>query len=438
MKRRGIKSTVIVAVMMVWIGILRLCAVEAKEDKINDAKKGIVEIYAGFTKDSETFYKIDQSCGFVISNRDGKAYVVTNDAPIQISDADIKKYCKDHNISYKDGSMTRSIQIIIKSDVKAEATVTVESKKQNYCILEVDGGLSEKVPLTLGTRESIVIGDKVYSMGFKNEEDTTTEFSASNVKIYEGSVQDTETNKDGLYYIQHSAAVTSDNTGGPVLNEDGYVIGLNDATLTNEDQKIYYAFPMDEIREVLDNYEINYESKDRISTINSFNRKIIWILTVTLVILAGRLIYLLWWKRKNIEYFKNKEILKKQRSITEEKAQKEQEEDIEIEKTMVIKRVDKKGMLIRVQDGKRKYIDHPEWTIGKEEKNHCVISENPAISRKHAKILWNKDTYYIMDLGSVNGTFVNGVEVKGENKIQLHHGDKIVLANEVFEFREEL
>ena len=535
MKRRGIKGIVTAVVMVFCICMFGLFSVEAKEDKIDKAKNGIVEIYAGFTKDSGKFYKIQHSCGFVLSNQDGQAYVVTNYTPMQISDSDIQNYCKDHNISYNNGSTTKSIQIVIKRDVKAEAVVKAESKQQNYCILQVDGGLSEKDPLTLGAKESVVTGDKVYSLGFKidaDEEDDATEFSASDVKIYEGSVQDTGANKDGLFYIQHSARVTSGNTGGPILNENGYVVGLNDGTLANEDREMYYALPIDEVREVLDNYEINYESKDRILTINSYrkllkeceaavnsreyktksrqqlsevlqqaytiensrdvdmeametsavqlneakaklekkmtlSRKIVWVLAVTLAALAGWLVYLLFWKRKNIEYF-NAEVSKEQVATENEEEDrkemwKEPEEDMGIEKTMIVsegtvvlgsspeeykmrlkrelmtqfKRRNTKAALINVQNGTRQSIDQPEWTMGKEDKNHCVISENRAVSRKHAKILWKKETYYIMDLGSVNGTFVNGVEVEGENQIQLHHGDKIVLANEVFEFREE-
>src|SRR5699024_7764863 len=45
-------------------------------------------------------------------------------------------------------------------------------------------------------------------------------------------------------------------------------------------------------------------------------------------------------------------------------------------------------------------------TIGRSNKNHIVIKD-PFISKKHIKIYKDKGQYFIEDLGSSNGTYVN-------------------------------
>ncbi len=50
-------------------------------------------------------------------------------------------------------------------------------------------------------------------------------------------------------------------------------------------------------------------------------------------------------------------------------------------------------------------------TIGRAPENDIVI-ENLAVSRNHAVITWENDRFYLEDLGSSNGSFINGVKVK--------------------------
>lgn len=82
-------------------------------------------------------------------------------------------------------------------------------------------------------------------------------------------------------------------------------------------------------------------------------------------------------------------------------------------------------------------INKADFIIGKsEEAADYAVKDNSVISRQHASIKWNKDNYYIYDLNSVNGTFVNGKKIDGTGtKLSAH--DKVVLANETFEFIEE-
>ena len=53
-------------------------------------------------------------------------------------------------------------------------------------------------------------------------------------------------------------------------------------------------------------------------------------------------------------------------------------------------------------------------TIGRDE--HCtVVLHSPQVSRNHAEVLLEGRTALVRDLGSSNGTFVNGRRVQGRS-----------------------
>lgn len=61
----------------------------------------------------------------------------------------------------------------------------------------------------------------------------------------------------------------------------------------------------------------------------------------------------------------------------------------------------------------------------------CVI-DNQTVSRKHALLTFECGIYYVEDLGSTNGTFVNGSRIPSYEPIQIKEGDEISFANERF------
>jgi pSer/pThr/pTyr-binding forkhead associated (FHA) protein len=78
-------------------------------------------------------------------------------------------------------------------------------------------------------------------------------------------------------------------------------------------------------------------------------------------------------------------------------------------------------------------INAPEVEIGKASHNHIVLTQ-PTVSNTHAVILARAGGYSIVDLGSSNGTFVNG-ERLGDEARTLQHGDKIQVAEALLTFR---
>jgi len=79
----------------------------------------------------------------------------------------------------------------------------------------------------------------------------------------------------------------------------------------------------------------------------------------------------------------------------------------------------------------RYVFDKDIVSIGRSRDNDVVI-ENLAVSRNHARIRHESGRYFVSDLNSANGTFVNGVQVtRGE----LFHGDVIAIGKHKITFK---
>jgi serine phosphatase RsbU (regulator of sigma subunit) len=72
-----------------------------------------------------------------------------------------------------------------------------------------------------------------------------------------------------------------------------------------------------------------------------------------------------------------------------------------------------------------------EMVIGRDALCEIVVPVR-TISRRHARVGKDKEGYYVEDLGSVNGTYVNGQRLEG--RARLTHDDRIRISQNVFQF----
>lgn len=68
-------------------------------------------------------------------------------------------------------------------------------------------------------------------------------------------------------------------------------------------------------------------------------------------------------------------------------------------------------------------IDRGSLTIGRDHSNDIHI-DNPAVSSRHAKILTLLNESFIEDMGSTNGTYINGSKIDNHT---LQNGDSIFI-----------
>lgn len=89
--------------------------------------------------------------------------------------------------------------------------------------------------------------------------------------------------------------------------------------------------------------------------------------------------------------------------------------------------------LIVHEDGTRREVslDRPTVTIGRLPECEVVLNDRGA-SRRHAQIRANDDVFTLTDLGSTNGTRLNGQTVQSR---ELEDGDRITIGSTILEFR---
>jgi len=84
------------------------------------------------------------------------------------------------------------------------------------------------------------------------------------------------------------------------------------------------------------------------------------------------------------------------------------------------------GMVIPLQ---------PETSVGANRANDLVIHD-PYVSRQHARLRWDGLNWWIRDLGSRNGTFINEQRCPAHHELRVPFGARLRMGDEVFELLE--
>lgn len=79
-------------------------------------------------------------------------------------------------------------------------------------------------------------------------------------------------------------------------------------------------------------------------------------------------------------------------------------------------------------------LEGEQLTIGRKPDNDLVI-DNPAVSGHHAKVARVQSVYFLEDLGSTNGTFINEKKI---DKKQLRDGDRVTIGKHLLLFEDEV
>ncbi|HEX75182.1 MAG TPA: FHA domain-containing protein [Dehalococcoidia bacterium] len=80
------------------------------------------------------------------------------------------------------------------------------------------------------------------------------------------------------------------------------------------------------------------------------------------------------------------------------------------------------------------HLTQPITTIGRSADNQVVLGDE-LVSRHHARVEWAEGVPWIIDLGSANGTLVNGTTIEPKVSVPLKEGDVIGIADFTLTFR---
>lgn len=190
------------------------------ESAVSSARNGVVRILAAKPDGSANL-----GSGFAVGQAgEPSAVFVTNKHVVENSSA-VYLLLDDRWSETEDGSAL-NMEYVVRCDVVYEPETYPD-----YAILLADRIVTERVALPLMPAALAEPGETIYAIGFPSVSDQVTEGYSANVDavtVTTGTISRmahlAETDTD---VIQIDASVNHGNSGGPLITEEGYVIGLN-------------------------------------------------------------------------------------------------------------------------------------------------------------------------------------------------------------------
>lgn len=141
-------------------------------------------------------------------------------------------------------------------DTNVEATVheNAQSDVLDFAALQLSEKIYGRQPLVLGDSDVIKQRDNVYAYGFPADSISNKNFNTKDDVSISSGIVSKVTVTGSVDIIEHTAQLNNGNSGGPLLNEAGEVVGINEFIV---DQK-NYSIQINAIKEILDTWGIPY------------------------------------------------------------------------------------------------------------------------------------------------------------------------------------
>lgn len=291
----------------------------------------------------------------------------------------------------------------------------------DYAVLRAGEAPEGRVALPLLADDAdVAVGDSVYALGYPGSSDETEEGSygsslvadVDDVTVTSGVVSrfSEGSSLGNTRLIQHDAQINHGNSGGPLIDESGAVIGINTYGIGGDastgDVNSYYSVRISYVRDKLDELGISYDVAGGGA----------WVfIVIGLVIVLAAAAFVLW--KKGLIRFALPKLPKRKGKAS--------------------------GMgldELRIQcvsgafAGKR-FALSPQVRMGRDPtKNDLVFPDGTqGVSGVHCVLIYDSaaGSLYIKDLGSTFGTFVNGGKrLAPSQAMPLNVGDRFSLGSE--------
>ncbi len=149
-----------------------------------------------------------------------------------------------------------SIQVTLYNGETYDATYIGGEELNDVAVLKID--VSGLKPVVLGDSDTLVVGEQVSTIG-----NALGSYSFSQTSGYVSGVGRTVTMSDGtvMNMIQTDCTINSGNSGGPLFNQYGQVVGITSAKLSNNGDSsdaaiegIGFAIPINDVIDIITDY----------------------------------------------------------------------------------------------------------------------------------------------------------------------------------------
>jgi hypothetical protein len=246
MKKRS-KGLKIALALLILLSLLLSTASVSSQSFIDEARKNVVLVFA----QDANGRMLGWGSGFVIGDSEPIQYVATNWHVVNPAEY---------------GRNSVDTFLWISSDDYVPVTVYHSLPETDVALLAIDPAhlLYGYDPVPLSTRDTVNTGDEVYALGFPAGEiaDFYTSYY-TDVTVTKGIISKTTTwNGRGVY--QTDADVNPGNSGGPLINDQGHIIGINTFTMLGS-EGINGSVQIDYLTEVLSRRGIPFKSASAVT-----------------------------------------------------------------------------------------------------------------------------------------------------------------------------
>ncbi|MBQ7308655.1 MAG: trypsin-like peptidase domain-containing protein [Clostridia bacterium] len=277
------KSLVILLTAALLFAVIAL-PVSAKNDPIKEARAGVVKIYIEVTFTisdiTATFPWVVGSGSLIATDKKGTSsdlvltcYHVIDDTFVAEDFAAYFGYDESYYAFFApfEGMSMADIPyisteyyVLLENDVKVGFTLdkNAYSVESDWAILHLDQKLNNIHAMKLGTSSALEVNDEVWALGFPALVETSSQtYTKEDVIVTKGIISKLDADNPLFKgnFLMHDALLTGGNSGGPLVDKNGNIIGINSS---GYDAGYYYATRIDDVRTILDQFGIVYVAAD--------------------------------------------------------------------------------------------------------------------------------------------------------------------------------
>lgn len=240
-------------------------AQDSASPAVATARQGVLQINLVYVDQSGNQHVLETGSGFLVGASTGATTVITNYHVISLDDGQKMACTEAFGVDFSNtNNINLQIQVVVKRDVVISATYVNGSEKTDFAILELSQAIHDRSPLKIADSDETVETQAVYALGFPwvtSEVADDQIYTSDDVTVTSGIIGKFQT-IDDIKYILHDADLGYGNSGGPLVDANGNVIGVNTMYAGDGANNYSYSVAIKEVTDVMDALGIVYEKAD--------------------------------------------------------------------------------------------------------------------------------------------------------------------------------